>query len=255
MMEDCDATLEMIVRDFHEDHPDMQANNGGWADIGCGMVQPELFVGTDGSRSPLFQAGNGTGKRNVVDGVIACNPWDAVSNPQPEFEEISGEMSFNQWYSDVENVNSTFEHTLLLKPLPSNENVYYYDSAEEPGGKFFPANGKGFDEVTGDGNYHFTTEAHVRFIYNLGDKFSFSGDDDMWIFVNDKLALDLGGLHGPLDATIDFDAQADDLGIEPGKTYNMDIFHAERHTSDSNYRVETSIGCFEMVDVPRVVVK
>lgn len=254
-MSDCDASLELVVRDFNSDHPDMQANSGGWADIGCGMVQNDLFVGADGVRTPLFQAGNGTGKRVIVDGVINCTPWDSVTNPQPAFQEISSEMTFNQWYSDVDSVNSTFEHTLQLKPLPGNENVYYYDSIEEPNGKFFPANGKGFDEITNDGNYHFTTEAHVRFIYQAGDKFSFSGDDDMWIFVNGKLALDLGGLHGPLDATIDFDAQASALGITPNKTYNMDIFHAERHTSDSNYRVETSIGCFTTVDVPRVVVK
>jgi hypothetical protein len=35
----------------------------------------------------------------------------------------------------------------------------------------------------------------------------------------------------------------------------MDIFHAERHTDDSNYRVETSIGCFETIEVPTVVVR
>jgi len=50
----------------------------------------------------------------------------------------------------------------------------------------------------------------------------------------------------------DFDAQASDLGIAPGNTYQMDIFHAERHTNDSNFRVETNIKCFVPVpDVPR----
>lgn len=252
--EDCDSTIEMIVRDFNASHPDMQANNGGWGDIGCGMVMPDLAIGADGSRSPVFQASNGTGKRAIVNGVIACNPWHEQTNPQPaDIQEISSEATFNEWYSNVEGTNMTFSHTVQLAPLDGNDKVYYFDSSES--GNFFPADGLGFNEVTDGHNYHFTTEAHVRFVYQAGDKFTFSGDDDMWIFINGKLALDLGGLHNPLSATIDFDAQAADLGITPGKAYNMDIFHAERHTSDSNYRVETSIGCFEVVEVPQVVVR
>ncbi len=44
--------------------------------------------------------------------------------------------------------------------------------------------------------------------------------------------------------TIDFDAQAADLGIRAGGAYSMDIFHAERHTDDSNFQIETNIACF-----------
>jgi fibro-slime domain-containing protein len=62
--------------------------------------------------------------------------------------------------------------------------------------------------------------------------------------VNGKLAIDLGGLHRPKSATIDFDARAAELGLSVGKTYAMDIFHAERHTVESNFRIETSIECF-----------
>jgi fibro-slime domain-containing protein len=66
----------------------------------------------------------------------------------------------------------------------------------------------------------------------------------MWIFINGKLAMDLGGMHGSQNGTIDFDAQAADLGIAVGRAYPMDIFHAERHTSASNFGVETNIACF-----------
>jgi fibro-slime domain-containing protein len=96
-------------------------------------------------------------------------------------------------------------------------------------------------------NFLFTTEIHLTFTYNKGDKFSFFGDDDMWIFVNKKLALDLGGMHAQKLGTIDFDAQAADLGITTGRPYSMDIFHAERHTTGSNFQIETSIACFTPV--------
>jgi len=99
-------------------------------------------------------------------------------------------------------------------------------------------------------NFLFTTEIHVMFTYKAGQAFTFRGDDDLWIFVNNRLALDLGSLHAPEQGVIDFDKQAAALGISVGQSYPMDIFHAERHTSGSNFRFETNISCFTPVDVP-----
>lgn len=256
-MEDCDATLELIVRDFQTTHVDFEAAYRGRDDVACGMVMPDLLIGADGTRTPVFQSGIGTGQRRITDGIIACTEY-GITAPAPSAgeSEIESAASFNDWYTDVEGVNIRFSHTLTLQPSTDGSGTYFYDSAP---GRFFPADGQGFNDLVDSRgerhNFHFTTEAHVRFTYEPGDKFTFSGDDDMWIFVNGKLALDLGGLHSPLLATIDFDAQAEALGIEPGEVYHMDIFHAERHTDDSNYRVETNIGCFETIEVPTVVVR
>src|SRR5690606_22538856 len=253
---ECDTTLELVVRDFQASHVDFEAVYRGRDDVGCGMVMPALLISADGVRTPLFQAGNGTGQRqiNQTTGEITCNPWGIVPEPT-EGPEIASEASFNEWYSDVEGVNMRFSHFLELEPSANGE-TYFYDSAP---GRFFPADGQGFNDLIdsrgSQHNFHFTTEAHVTFGYHGGERFTFSGDDDMWIFVNGKLALDLVGLHAPLSATIDFDAQEEALGRTLGKVYNMDIFHAERHTDDSNYRIETNIKCFETVVVPPVVVR
>ncbi len=250
--EDCEKTLELTIRDFNADHPDMQEHGGGWGDIGCGMVESNLFIGNDGARTPVFQAGNGTGRRTIEAGMISCAPWDGG---EPDFQEISSEASFYQWYSNVDGLNIAFPYQIELTLLEGSDTTYYFDSYELDDEAFFPADGQGFDEITEGHNYHFTTEAHALFTYEAGDEFTFSGDDDMWIFINGRLALDLGGMHGPLSATIDFDAQAEALGIVPGEVYNMDIFHAERHIWDSNFRIETNIACFTKVEVPDVIVR
>ena len=60
------------------------------------------------------------------------------------------------------------------------------------------------------------------------------------MFINGHLAVDLGGLHPSASGTVALDDSAAKLGIAPGNTYAMDLFHAERHTTASNFRVDTN---------------
>jgi fibro-slime domain-containing protein len=248
----CDTLLEMTVRDFNDGHPDFERLDKGWGPL-QGVLEPNL--GTD--RKPVFRHVDGTHQISQDEAqrqayTYTINNWTNPDNPMFDSAE-----SFHDWYRDSDR-NKTYQKTLQLKELAGTPGTYYFDSTEEPYQNFFALTptdgfGAGPDDLSvnpNNQNFLFTTEIHLQFEYIQGQVFKFSGDDDLWIFINGTLALDLGGLHSRFNGSIDFDAQAGVLGIVPGSTYDMDIFHAERHTLESNFRIETNISCFK----PGVVV-
>jgi len=198
--------LAVTFRDFQISHPDFEDATG--AELG--LVEATLGV----DDKPVYAP-------------VGASPT------------VSGKTSFDQWYRDVPGVNMTFTQGLPLVQEPPGSGTYVFDDQE-----FFPLDGLGFGNEGNTNNFHFTSEIHGTFTYRGGESFQFTGDDDVWVFVNKRLALDLGGVHGPDSRTIDFDASATALGITTGQTYQLDVFHAERHTSQSTFRMVTTIDCF-----------
>ncbi len=86
-------------------------------------------------------------------------------------------------------------------------------------------------------NFGFTMKIQATFEYVPGQYFDFLGDDDVWVFINNKLVVDIGGQHAQVRGAVDLDT----LGLKEGETYPFHIFYAERHTSSSNFRMHTSI--------------
>ncbi|UQA63755.1 fibro-slime domain-containing protein [Polyangium aurulentum] len=200
----CNPTLTATVRDFKIEHPDFEDENG----TDKGIVTPEL--GMDGKP------------------VYAGNPTTPTTH---------GKEYFDQWFRDVDGVNMALPVTIALKPVGNG--MYTYDNSS-----FFPIDDKGFGNEGNSHNYHFTLELRTQFTYEGGEVFTFTGDDDLFTYINGKLVIDLGGVHGAQTATVDLDAKAAELGLVKGKKYPLDFFFAERHTTQSNFRIDTTIGCF-----------
>lgn len=124
---------------------------------------------------------------------------------------------------DGSDTNVTPETELTTATLPP---AYGGDWSAEPGG--------------GLHNFHFTSELGFRFRYESTRSYTidFLGDDDAWVFVNGTLAVDLGGIHTPVQGSIVIDASsASALGLSDGVIAEVRVFQAERQTTGSTYRL------------------
>ncbi|MCC6203193.1 MAG: fibro-slime domain-containing protein [Gammaproteobacteria bacterium] len=149
--------------------------------------------------------------------------------------------SFANWYTDVAGVNASTAYSLTLAETSPGSGIYSYSN-----GSFFPIDGMRFGNQGRSHNYHFTMHLEGLLSFNgssvAGNQtFSFTGDDDLWIYVGGKLLMDLGGVHGAASGTFsELDLEA--KGLTSGSAYDLDIFFAERHTSASSFSITTSLS-------------
>ena len=225
----CDGQLKGIVRDFDpRTHPDFEPAD-------------KLLT------TPLARIG--ASKANIPETGIVKSLLGPDFKPAYAKDADAGSLTtygaawFDSWYRDTANINSSMELAIQFED-PDGDGVYTFDSGTS---QFFPIdhlllgnwpNYPPGDPQGGLHNYSFTYELHAKFVYGKqGKVFRFSGDDDVWVFIDGKLVVDLGGIH----LTEVGEVKLDKLGLAPNSEYQLDFFWAERHVSQSNFRIDTSL--------------
>lgn len=260
----------MTVGNGHPDFDNMSGNlcTGIMGSVGKGVL------GDDGKPVLTNEA---MGKAcSKVDGVVGADYPDVRNH-------IFCPASFDTWYRDDSKMNLRIDGTLRLdcvdyKNGTCTDGTYVFDSANPPataktlGGNtyasintsltgltktyFAPLYNFGLNEGIGpdSGSYikdeklngSFTTEIATTIQYNgKAATLEFIGDDDLWVYLNNRLFVDVGGMHSKQTGTNAIKVEScgngqkcdKTYGLYNGGIYDLRVFHAERGRTASNFKL------------------
>ena len=273
-----------------------------------GIVQSQLYDASgnpknDGTGYPYLAYGAWQGSAQHVGYNPPYSSGNTAASLQYLFDpevKAYGKTSYtgvNYLFYD-DNGYYTYDSKAYYAYLQSNNEFILYNSRFKPG--FFPFTpysdsqasqsvgpGKGYDDHFGMTlNANFTIPLNGQLSDGRDEQFIFSGDDDLWLFIDGKLVLDIGGVHQPIYGSINFAtgevivnpyhgnnvATVNTTGFSPvtqaslqqilGTDFNKDpyhehviqVFYLERGSNDSNLKVQFNLPMMKSVDVSKHVI-
>ncbi|MBN1608280.1 MAG: fibro-slime domain-containing protein [Polyangiaceae bacterium] len=197
--------------------------------------------------------------REIVTDTIGPDNLPVYKNPGGTTLTTHGQASFDQWFRTVDGTNYPVIIPVTLSTDARGQ--YIYDSSQagplNSDGMFFPiddgtqyatpfGNQTSTDARGRSHNFSFTLEIHTLFTYEGGEHFYFRGDDDVFVYINGQLVINLGGIHRSEEADVDIDT----LGLTVGNTYNLDFFYTERHVVASDLLITTGLALINNTTIP-----
>jgi fibro-slime domain-containing protein len=226
--------------DFHSDKSNPEFECAHTSGVRTGMVASQLGTNDKPALGPQPYINYGIAKW--------FSSWKAGDFKIPNYQINGGEYDATvTWQGDkTVDYDTAFINKTIIDTLPFNHtgNGMYTFSRRGPNHgeeQFLWIDNRGFGNENNNHNFSFSMELHHTFTYMPGMTFKFNGDDDVWVFINKKLALDLGGLHSATDGDFALDAIATQFGLSVGSAYDLDVFYVERHTDASTICITTDL--------------
>lgn len=134
-------------------------------------------------------------------------------------------------------------------------------TCKENGSDFFPLKNPTTDKTKG-GEFYFGMRYDIKF--KLGDyvgplNYTFTGDDDLWVLLDGKVVIDVGGIHDAIEGSTDL---WEDLGFKNGarpstdaqknETHRITVLYMERGAGASNCKMDFTIPDARFVNVENV---
>jgi fibro-slime domain-containing protein len=221
----CGKNLTGVIRDFRMGAPP------DFESVGAGLI-----------------AGKGGGDdKGIVLAELGADRKPVYAGPATGTITTTGPDNFHMWFNDVDGIDVKALYSIPFDeqtvPNPGQTITQYsYDNRT-----FFPLDNNdswGYGNEGYPHNYGFTLEVHAAFVFHGWESFAFAGDDDVFVFINGHLAVDLGGIHLVESSALNFGeaSLAAQFGLVPGNTCTFDLFYAERRTTMSDFTLTTTLA-------------